>query len=615
MLEFLNRSRCAPFVAAALAASLSGPLSVAAPLAAAPTVGPDPAPLAPTPAPAAPLGDQEELIAAYEGLYELLDGKDLEVKPRKGKNTAELLEARYGVGLTIVLREGGMRLDAKLAELRARVRTLVPGSQDEAARARLFGDEDELDAMRADALALIAVYEKPRQKEVDANRKAIEKAYEAYADRVDAQFDAWDELEPGEAWSIAEMLRRGDEVIELVNEVLDDRDEDELERVDETDTWGDDVVEGAVSLYSERGTFYENAQRFPETPHALEEFVWLSLLLAADRHVEVLTSTDLMTRRIDVEPTRFEQWLLRELRARAVEAFTPRAVHSSTEEEVKFTPIINEYRRGLGLELLTIDERLVIASRQHSQHQVDNGYFAHDAPDPRLRSPWDRARLEDYEGGIGENIAQGRHNSRSVFEAWYRSPGHHRNMVGRHSELGCAADSSSSIWTLMLGSNDRSWRNWHPDTPWSLEDEHGTPIERAAKSMAKGAIKEKVWKNDVLPVLGAFVDDMVRGVVANASRQDDGAWRDAIEAWDQFLTARTGHVVLENVAIMEVVDFAADSEDTGLRRAAEAFLRAHVSELAGDLDAVDAGDATWADVRRAWEDRARVQFKAGRSAS
>jgi|GEM_PF-5824613 len=596
MLELLHRSRRALLVAAALAATPFAPSAAAG---------------------SAPLfGDEEELVAAYEGLYELLDGKGLEVKPRKGENTADLLEARYGVGLTIVLREAGQRLDAELAGLRERARTLVPGSQDAAARARLFADEDELDAMRAEALALIAVYEKPQQKQVDANRRAIEKAYADYADRVDAQFDAWDELEEGEAWSIAERLRRGDEVLELVDEVLDDRDEDELERIDEADTWLVEPAEGeAPALYSPRGTYFENVQSFPETPHGLEEFVWLSLLLAADRQVELLSSSDMMTRRIDVEPTRFERWLLRELRARAVEAFTPRAVHSSTEDETEFTPIINAYRRGLGLELLTIDERLVVASRQHSQHQVDNGYFAHDAPDPRKRTPWDRARLEDYEGGIAENIAQGRHDAKSVFEAWYRSPGHHRNMVARHSELGCAADSSGSIWTLMLGVNDRSWRDWHPDTPWSLEEEHGTPIDRASKALAKGSLKEKVWKKDVLPVLPAFVDDLVRGIVANASRSDDGAWRDAIDGWDLFLTARTGLVVLENVAIMEVVDFAADSEDTGLRRSAEAFLRTHVPELADELEALDAGDATWEQVRRGWEDRARVQFKAGRSAS
>lgn len=554
--------------------------------------------------------DAAELAEAYEGLYELLDGRDLEVRPRRGEDTAAQLEARYGPGLTVVLREAGQRLDAELHTLRARARALVPGAADASARERLFAEEDALDALRTDALALIAIYERPQQKTVDKNRKAVEKAYADYAELVEERFAVLEELAEGEAWTMVERLRRGDAVLELVDEVLDDRDEAELDRLeDEPDTLGG---ESGEALFSEHETYAQASNDFDDAPKNLEEFPWLVLLFAADQHVEVLRSTDLMTRRIDIEPTRLERWLLRELRARSVEAFTSAAVHSSTEDEYEFTPILNAYRRGLGLELLTIDERLVMASRQHSQHQVDNGYFAHEAPDPRRRTPWDRARLEDYEGQIAENIAQGRHDARSVFEAWYRSPGHHRNMVARHAELGCAADSSGSIWTLVLGRGDSDWRDWHRDPATPQRAEHGTMVSRAAKSLAKGSMKDKTWKNDVLPVLDVFVDELVAGIVATGSESDDSAWRHAIASWDRIVGARTGIVVLESTGIMQVLDYAADSEDTGLRRAAETFLRTHVPELGTSLDALDAREATWEQVRRDWEDRARVRFKAGR---
>jgi uncharacterized protein YkwD len=552
---------------------------------------------------------KERLSRAYEELFELLGSRGFEVKPRAGQVTADLLEAHHGPAIPMVLREKAGLLDARLVAERERVRSLLPCATDGVRRSTIFEEEDALDSLRRDALALIEIYERNRQKEVDVNRAGVEKAYERYSGLVEHEFDFAKsaEFDAETAWNTLVFLRRGEELLDLVDACLDDRGEVAADR-----TESDEDTSPTAALYAERGTYFTGA------PAGLEDFAYLLLLHAADQPVEVLARTDLLTRRIDVEPTRFERWLLRELRARAVTRFNERAVHSGTDEDAAFTLIINAYRRGLGLELLTVDERLLLASRQHSQHQVDNDYFSHDCPDPRKATPWDRAALEHFTGNVAENLATGRggYAAKSVFEAWYRSPGHHRNMVGpRHRHLGAARDTGGSMWTLLLGEGDPTWRDWHPDVAPARRAENAKTLDRSAKALAGGKLKDKAWKNDVQPLLTDFVDVLFGPTFVECSEPDDGAWKDSIDAFDRLLAAKLDLLALEETAVMHVIDHAADSEDTGLRRAADGFLRAHVPGLVPELDAIDAREGDWEAVRIAWEDRERVQFQAARSSS
>ena len=50
-----------------------------------------------------------------------------------------------------------------------------------------------------------------------------------------------------------------------------------------------------------------------------------------------------------------------------------------------------------------------------------------------------RARREGYSGGVGENIARGASTGVGAFWQWFRSSGHHRNMLSGWTDLGCGA--------------------------------------------------------------------------------------------------------------------------------------------------------------------------------
>jgi len=120
-------------------------------------------------------------------------------------------------------------------------------------------------------------------------------------------------------------------------------------------------------------------------------------------------------------------------------------------EERANVDAVNEYRSLMGLEALKIDERLVRGARKHSIEMRQRDYFAHDSPTPHLKTPSQRAQREGYAGGVSENIALGAADGRQAFWQWYKSSGHHRNMlVPSHTEMGCGSE-AHHWWTQMFG--------------------------------------------------------------------------------------------------------------------------------------------------------------------
>ncbi|MCK6461819.1 MAG: CAP domain-containing protein, partial [Planctomycetes bacterium] len=129
-----------------------------------------------------------------------------------------------------------------------------------------------------------------------------------------------------------------------------------------------------------------------------------------------------------------------------------REVTTSADDEERANVLaVNEYRSLMGLEALKIDERLVRGSRKHSIEMRQRDYFAHDSPTPHLRTPSQRAQREGYGGGVSENIALGAPDGRAAFWQWFRSSGHHRNMLQPgHTEMGCGSE-KHHWWTQMFG--------------------------------------------------------------------------------------------------------------------------------------------------------------------
>jgi len=123
---------------------------------------------------------------------------------------------------------------------------------------------------------------------------------------------------------------------------------------------------------------------------------------------------------------------------------------ADAEERANVTAV-NEYRWMMGLHAVKIDERLVRAARKHSIEMKQLEYFEHDSPTPHLKTPGQRAKREGYGGSISENIARGASNGRDAFWQWFRSSGHHRNMlIAGHTDLGCGS-CSHHWWTQNFG--------------------------------------------------------------------------------------------------------------------------------------------------------------------
>ena len=116
--------------------------------------------------------------------------------------------------------------------------------------------------------------------------------------------------------------------------------------------------------------------------------------------------------------------------------------------EVQGISKLNHMRLLAGLPALAIDLKLCDASRGHSKDMVELGFFAHQSPVPGKETPGKRAALAGTSGSA-ENIAAGQRTGEGAIRAWWYSPGHHRNMMGRHRRIGLGR--VADHWTQMFG--------------------------------------------------------------------------------------------------------------------------------------------------------------------
>ena len=118
-----------------------------------------------------------------------------------------------------------------------------------------------------------------------------------------------------------------------------------------------------------------------------------------------------------------------------------------TDAEREQARLTNDYRLLMGRPALALDARLVACARGHSAEMTRLRYFEHDSPVAENRTPSDRARKAGVKDvAIGENICYGYDSAKAAFDGWYRSAGHHRNVLGDEwASLGVGRDASH--WT------------------------------------------------------------------------------------------------------------------------------------------------------------------------
>ncbi|MHC4600628.1 MAG: CAP domain-containing protein, partial [Planctomycetota bacterium] len=127
----------------------------------------------------------------------------------------------------------------------------------------------------------------------------------------------------------------------------------------------------------------------------------------------------------------------------------------ATATERRQVRITNEYRWMLGRRVVKIEDMLVKAARGHSAYMSATGTFAHVIPDePEGATPRERCKFHGYTAGsTSENISYNHTSPQATFNAWYRSSGHHRNMINRNwAVLGAGLDGPH--WTQNFGSTD-----------------------------------------------------------------------------------------------------------------------------------------------------------------
>jgi hypothetical protein len=125
---------------------------------------------------------------------------------------------------------------------------------------------------------------------------------------------------------------------------------------------------------------------------------------------------------------------------------------SMSPAELNCVRLTNEYRMMFGLPALKVDDRLARAARKHSDEMKRLGYFSHTSPVPAHATPKKRCEREGARFS-GENIARGYRSGQSVFEGWYRSSDHHRNMLAEHETIGVGR--SGQFWTQNFGKKKR----------------------------------------------------------------------------------------------------------------------------------------------------------------
>ena len=128
----------------------------------------------------------------------------------------------------------------------------------------------------------------------------------------------------------------------------------------------------------------------------------------------------------------------------ANESVRVRAPH----QEYLGTLRLNEIRYLLGLPLVVIDEKLSDAARDHSKDMATLGFFSHTSPVAGKKRFSQRAANFGTSAGA-ENIAAGQRTGHGSIRAWWYSPGHHRNMLGRHRRTGLGQH--GTMWTQMFG--------------------------------------------------------------------------------------------------------------------------------------------------------------------
>jgi uncharacterized protein YkwD len=122
--------------------------------------------------------------------------------------------------------------------------------------------------------------------------------------------------------------------------------------------------------------------------------------------------------------------------------------------EAQVLALVNIERANAGCSEVTANDRLTAAARGHSSDMAARDYFSHDTPEGV--SVGTRVTNTGYRWSmVGENIAWGQADAKSVMKDWMNSSGHKANILNckyRHLGVGLAYDANRRpYWTQDFG--------------------------------------------------------------------------------------------------------------------------------------------------------------------
>ena len=121
---------------------------------------------------------------------------------------------------------------------------------------------------------------------------------------------------------------------------------------------------------------------------------------------------------------------------------------------LEFLAILNKARAAVGRSELKIDENLMEVARIRAKEVAQ--YYDHTRPDGRgCNTVLDDLGIRDEYGSFGENANQFHYSADKVYESWYNSTGHKKNMLdSRYKKTGIACyfdpDSSQKYWWVQV---------------------------------------------------------------------------------------------------------------------------------------------------------------------
>ena len=357
------------------------------------------------------------------------------------------------------------RIVAELAELYEPPRDWIASyRRNPSLRRQRLEQREQWEPVAKAALELIGKYDKPEQPEVDEFRSQLAEKALQYRRLRDADELAFERVAPRDAEALLARL----DLLEPALEAL---------LVYRREHHGD-VVDPFPAVSPQGAKVHVLPGR---AGSGLEEFARALLLFKSHRLLEFIQRGEELDR-AGAELSPWERLVLRDHLDDALDLYNARLLTSADPEEYANVVATNEYRRTLLLKPFEIDERVVVAARGHSQEMKDLGYFGHDSPTDKLRTPSDRVRVAGYGGGAGENCYAGGGGGRGAFEGWYHSPGHHRGMVSGGPHLGVGADTTHSLWTQNFAGTDWGWRRWWPALTIDVESAVATAIARLGRT-------------------------------------------------------------------------------------------------------------------------------------